>query len=69
MQTDLLFGLNAWDWTLLVLAGWVAVTSLVRLMRIYRDETIDRLRREVLDAQLRQIREEQLKAGAEQQAA
>jgi hypothetical protein len=69
MQTEVLFGLNAWDWMLIVAATWVAVTSLVRLMRLYRDDTSDRMRREVVDAQLRQKREEQQKAGPGPQAA
>lgn len=68
MQTDLILGLTTWDWILIVIASWVAVTSLIRLMRLHRDQVIDRLRREVIEAQLRHRREQEQKQQNQQAA-
>ena len=39
--------LEGWDWALLVVAGYVAVMSLVRLMRSHRDAILGELREKI----------------------
>jgi hypothetical protein len=39
--------MNHWDVVLLVVAGYVATTALVRLMIRRRDQVLDELRREI----------------------
>ena len=41
-----MFALDAWDWILLAIAAFVAVTSLLRLMQSYRDDLLKKLRSE-----------------------
>ena len=43
----LMFGLDVWDFVLLVAAAYVAVSALVRLMQQRRESVIDDLTREV----------------------
>ena len=47
--------INGWDVTLIVLSGYVAVTSLVRLMRRRRDELIAGYRQQLRRAQRRKM--------------
>jgi hypothetical protein len=46
--------LDGWDWALLVVGAYVAVVSLVRLMRGYRDALLGQLRDQIEQEQLRQ---------------
>jgi hypothetical protein len=62
-------GLSAWDLLLLVGASFVAVTSLVRMMRAHRDELVTRLDREAHAEQLRRRAEELKQQQAAQTAA
>ena len=39
-----MFALDTWDWILLAIAGFVAVTTLLRLMQAYRDDLLKKLR-------------------------
>ena len=39
--------LEGWDWALLVVAGYVAVMSLVRLMRGHRDAVLGQFREQI----------------------
>lgn len=36
--------LDTWDFVLLAIAGFIAVTTLVKLMRAHRDDVLKRLR-------------------------
>jgi len=57
--------MDNWDIVLLVVVGYVAVTSLVRLMRHRRDALVGRLQEDFLQEQQRKSEEEK---AAEQQA-
>lgn len=39
-----MFTLDTWDWVLLAIAGFVAVTTLLKLMQVYRDDLMKKLR-------------------------
>lgn len=39
-----MFALDTWDWILLAIAGFVAVTTLLKLMQVYRDDLLKKLR-------------------------
>lgn len=39
--------MDGWDWVLLAVAGYVAVSSLVRMMIGHRDQLVARLRAEM----------------------
>jgi hypothetical protein len=40
-------GFSGWDWVLLVVAGYVAVTAMVQLMLRRRNEVVEELHRRV----------------------
>ena len=42
-----MFGLDSWDAVVIVVAGYVAMTCLVRLMRKRRDALVDNLAQQV----------------------
>jgi hypothetical protein len=46
--------MDTWDITLLVVAGYLAVVALVRLMARHRDQMLDDLRRQVAAEKKRQ---------------
>ena len=49
--------MDGWDFVLLVAAGYVAVTALVRLMLRRRNQMLDELRRQVGRGQRKQSKE------------
>lgn len=53
-----MWGMDAWDIALLVAAGYVAVVTLVRLMRARRDTVIDELVAEAEEEQERKKQKE-----------
>jgi hypothetical protein len=65
----MLFGLSGWDLALLAGGGYLAVISLVRLMRLRRDQMLEQLRRDMMDEQLRRKRKGQPSDGSGQAAA
>ena len=54
-----MLGLNTWDWVLLAIAGFVAVTTLLKLMQVYRDDLMKKLRSDFEVEQQRLVIEEQ----------
>lgn len=50
--------LDTWDFALLAIAGFIAVTTLVKLMRAHRDDLLKRLRSDFDAEQHRQAIEE-----------
>lgn len=46
---------STWDFVLLVVAGYVAVTLLVRLMQNHRRQVMAELQQECVEAQRRQV--------------
>lgn len=56
-----MFTLDTWDIVLLAVAGFVAVTTLVRLMAARRDELLKKLRRDFEREQVRLKLEEKKK--------
>ena len=41
-----MFALDTWDWFLLAIAAFVAVTTLLKLMQSFRDDLLKKLRRD-----------------------
>ena len=50
--------MDNWDITLLVVAGYLAVIALVRLMRRQRDQMLDEFRRQIKEDNKREKEEE-----------
>ena len=46
--------LDGWDWAILAVAGYVAVSSLVRLMRSHHDRVVGQLREQIEQEAVRQ---------------
>ncbi|MHC4178965.1 MAG: hypothetical protein ACYSWU_15740 [Planctomycetota bacterium] len=61
--------MDGWDVALLVVAGYVALVSLVRLMIGRRDQLLDEFRRELKKERQRKAVEEQQRKFRRQQAA
>ena len=63
--------LDTWDWILLAIAGFIAVTTLLSLMQVYRDDLLKKLRKDFEAEQQRLAVEERKrkKAEAKQKAA
>ena len=53
-----MFALNTWDWVLLAIASFVAVTTLLKLMQHYRDDLLKKLRKDFESEQQRLAIEE-----------
>jgi hypothetical protein len=61
--------MDGWDLTLLVVAGYLAVVTLVRLMAHRRDQMLDEFRRELKKEKHRQEAEERNRKHRRQQVA
>ena len=61
--------MDGWDLTLLVVAGYVAVVTLVRLMTRRRDQMLDEFRRKLKREKQRKEAEERTRKHRRQQAA
>jgi len=61
--------MDGWDLTLLVVAGYVAVVTLVRLMARRRDQMLDEFRRKLRKEKQRNEAEERNRKHRRQQAA
>jgi hypothetical protein len=61
--------MDGWDLTLLVVAGYVAVVTLVRLMARRRDQMLDEFRRKLKKEKHRKQAEERTRKHRRQQAA
>ena len=61
--------MDGWDLTLLVVAGYVAVVTLVRLMARRRDQMLDEFRRKLKKEKQRKVAEERTRKHRRQQAA
>ncbi len=57
-----------WEWGLLIAGTYVAVATLVRLMRNRREELLAELTRQAAEEQKRQAREEKLRQKRERDA-
>ena len=65
-----MFALDTWDWILLAIAAFVAVTSLLKLMQAYRDDLLKKLRQDFeLEQQRLAIEEKQRKKQEANEAA
>lgn len=53
--------MDAWNWVLLAIGGYLAVTTLVRLMRARRDEVLAELTAQASAARQKQLSEERRK--------
>ena len=49
-----MLGIDGWDWALLVVAGYVAVLSLVRLMRTHHDVVLNQWQEQIRQEGTRQ---------------
>jgi len=62
---DMLMGtMDTWDVTLLIVAGYLAVVALVRLMARHRDQMLGEVRRQIAKEKKRQQNEEQWEESA-----
>ena len=68
MEGPGLLGMSGWEIALMVISGFLAVTMLVRLMRLERDRMLERFRREMLEHQAER-RQAETKAQATERAA
>ena len=49
-----MLGMDGWDWALLAVAGYVAVMSLVRLMRTHHDVVLNQWQERIREEGMRQ---------------
>jgi hypothetical protein len=66
-----MYALDTWDWILLAIAAFVGVTTLLKLMQVYRDDLLKKFRKDFEVEQQRLAAEERKrkKAEAKKQAA
>ena len=56
--------MDTWDVTLLIVAGYLAVVALVRLMARHRDQMLDEVQRQIAKEKQRKQNEEQWEESA-----
>jgi hypothetical protein len=56
--------MDNWDVTLLIVAGYLAVLTLVRLMARHRDQMLGEFRRQIAENKKRKLRDEEWRESA-----